>query len=57
MPRTIQEFKASISKPEKIEADQVRIAFIGDPNVGKSTIINRVTGMQMRLLEELLSLL
>jgi GTP-binding protein len=41
------------SEPEKESADQIRVAVLGKPNSGKSSLINRILGMDRLVVSEL----
>ncbi len=41
------------SEPEKENADQIRVAVLGKPNVGKSSLINRILGMERLVVSDL----
>ncbi len=41
------------SEPEKEKADQIRVAVLGKPNAGKSSLINRILGLDRLVVSEL----
>ncbi len=41
------------SEPEEVNTDQIRVAILGKPNVGKSSLINRILGLDRLVVSEL----